>query len=338
MKVLIIGGTGLISTAVTRLLVDRGEDVTVYNRGIREERLPENVERIVGDRKDFDRFESQMKDAGKFDCVIDMICFAPEDAESAIRAFRGRTEQYIFCSTTEVFKKKDNIYPVRADGERKPTPSFPYAFKKCKCEDAFLEAHKRGDLNLTIMRPAYTYGKGTIIHTFGWATYYLDRLQKGLPIIVHGDGTSIMVASHRDDVAVAFAGAAGNKKALGRMYNVTGDEWMTWDYYHQGVAAGMGAPQPKLIHIPSEVLGKLAPTETMMCVENLQYCSLYDNTPAKEDLGFRYRVRWREGAGRTVAAIRESGGFEDCGKYPFYDRIIDIWEKIQAEIESKAPA
>ena len=82
MKILIIGGTGLISTAITRILVERGEDVTLYNRGQREARTPPVARTILGDRKDFTAFEPQMADAGAFACVIDMICFLPEEAES----------------------------------------------------------------------------------------------------------------------------------------------------------------------------------------------------------------------------------------------------------------
>ena len=105
MKVLIIGGTGLISTAITRFLVERGDDVTIYNRGKQKAEIPETVRRILGDRKDYEAFEAQIVDAGTFDCVIDMIGFIPEETESAVRAFRGRTGQFIFCSTIDVYTK-----------------------------------------------------------------------------------------------------------------------------------------------------------------------------------------------------------------------------------------
>ena len=334
MKTLIVGGTGLISTVITHLLVQRGDDVTVYNRGTTETPLPPNAKRILGDRKNYDEFESRMAEQ-RFDCVIDMVCFAPEDAKSAVRAFNGRIGQYIFCSTTEVYHKKDSFYPIREDHDRKPSPSFPYGFNKCKCENTFIAAHERGDFQLTIIRPAYTYGKGSIIHTLGWGTYYLDRMRKGKPIIVHGDGTSIMATCYKDDTAAAFAGAAGNKKAFGKMYNVSGDELMSWDLFHRKVAEGMGAPDPKLVHIPSDLLRKLVPKEYLMFLNILQYSSIYDNSAAKNDLGFRYNTPWVEGVRRTVAGIDESGGFEDCDKFPFYDRIIRAWERVELEIESE---
>ena len=120
MKVLIIGGTGLISTAITRFLMERGDDVTLYNRGIRPLQVSHRPKRIAGDRTDYATFEAQMARAGHFDCVIDMICFLPEDAESAVRAFRGRVEQYVFCSTVDVYTKPAKRYPVKEDAERRP--------------------------------------------------------------------------------------------------------------------------------------------------------------------------------------------------------------------------
>lgn len=329
MKVLIIGGTGLISTAITRFLVERGDEVTLYNRGMTEMRIPHKPKRILGDRTDYTVFESQMAEAGPFDCVIDMVCFLPEDAKSAIHAFRGRIEQYIFCSTVDVYAKPAKRYSIMEGEERQPSSSFSYAVNKAACEKKLLEAHRRGDFPLTIIRPAYTYGEGRgIIHTLGWGTYYLDRVRKGKPIIVHGDGTSFWVACHRDDVARAFMGAVGNRKAFGNAYHVTGEEWMTWDRYHQGVAHAMGVPPPALVHIPTDLLGELAPRQAMWCVENFHFNNIFDNTAAKTDLGFGYTIPWVEGVRRVVAWLDEHGGIENSDDHPFYDRIIEAWERV----------
>ncbi|MDH5689600.1 MAG: NAD-dependent epimerase/dehydratase family protein [Candidatus Bathyarchaeota archaeon] len=166
MNVLIIGGTGLISTAISRFLIERGDDVTLYNRGVTEMLIPYKPKRILGDRTDYAAFEAQMAKAGPFDCVIDMVCFLPEEAESAIRAFQGRVRQYIFCSTVDVYTKPAEHYPIREDEERHPSSTFPYALNKAACENILLEAHQRGDFPLTIIRPAYTYGEGGgLIHT-----------------------------------------------------------------------------------------------------------------------------------------------------------------------------
>lgn len=333
MKVLIVGGTGLISTAITGLLVERGDEVTIYNRGRREGVVPDGVSRIWGDRTDYRAFEAQMADAEPFDVVIDMVAFRPEDAESAVYAFAGRIRQYIFCSAVDVYTKPAARYPVREDAERKPSRSFPYAFNKALCEQVLMEAHERGNFAVTIVRPAWTYGEGgSIVHTFGWNTYFIDRLYKGKPVIVHGDGTSLWSACHRSDVARAFVGAAGNERAFGKGYHVTGEEWLTWNAYHRIVAEAVGAPPPDLVHIPTDLLGKVAPKAAEWCVENFCFNNVFDNTAARRDLGFEYTVRFAEGASRVIGWLEAHRGFESCDQYPFYDRIIEAWQRLGREM------
>ena len=118
MRVLIVGGTGIISTGITRLLIDRGDDVVLYNRGQRPSQIEGPHQTITGDRKAYSDFETRMREAGPFDCIIDMICYLPEEAESAIRAFAGRTDHYIFCSTVDVYTKPAAAYPISESAER----------------------------------------------------------------------------------------------------------------------------------------------------------------------------------------------------------------------------
>jgi nucleoside-diphosphate-sugar epimerase len=261
--------------------------------------------------------------------VIDMVAFVPEDVESAIRAFEGRVGQYVFCSTVDVYTKPAARYPVREDAEREPSPTFPYAFRKAQCERLLQAAHARGALNVTMIRPAWTYGEGgSILHAFGWGSYFLDRLRKGQPVIVPGDGTSFWVACHRDDVARAFVGALGNPKAYGKGYHVTGEEWLTWDAYHRVVAKALDAPPPTLVHIPTDLLGRVAPREAEWCVENFHYNNLFDNAAARADLGFRYTVPFAEGARRVIAWQEAHGGFQESAEAPFYDALCDAWQRL----------
>jgi nucleoside-diphosphate-sugar epimerase len=329
MRVLVIGGTGLISTAITRQLVERGDDVILYNRGRREADVPD-VARLYGDRTDHAAFEAQMAGAGPFDAVIDMVAFVPQDVQSAVRAFKGCTGQYVFCSTVDVYTKPAARYPVTEEAERQPAPAFPYAWNKARCEEILFEAHARGDLAVTAIRPAYTYGVGSILHPLGWNTYFLDRIRRGKPIIVHGDGTSFWTACHRDDVGRAFAGAAGNESALGRGYHAAGEEWLTWDRYVETVAQAMGAPPPVLVHIPTDLLVRLAPQAAEWCAINFRYNNIFDNAAARRDLGFRYTVPFVEGVRRVVAGIQADGGFENSDDHPFYDRIVQVWRQLGA--------
>lgn len=328
MRILIIGGTGIISTGITRLLLERGDDVVLYNRGLRPSQVEGDYTTIMGDRKDFTTFEKQMEEAGIFDCVIDMVCYLPEEAESALRAFAGRTAQYIFCSTVDVYTKPATRYPITEDAEKLPSTNFMYGYHKARCEELLFAAHERGDLNVTSIRPGHTYGEGgnNLLHALGRGTYHIDRLKKGQPIIVHGNGTSFWPTCHRDDVAVAFVGAIGNKKVYGRGYHVAGEEWITWEGYHQGFAEAIGAEAPKFVYIPTDVLVKLAPQEAMLTKVNFSYNNLFDNTAAREDLGFRVTIPWVEGARRTVKWLEDNGKLEKSEDFLLYDRIIDAWQ------------
>ena len=248
MKTLIIGGTGLISSSITRQLLAQGADVTLYNRGKSEARFPEGAKVIQGDRRDYPAFEKQMQEAGHFDTVIDMIGFSPADGESSVRAFKGRIGHYIFCSTVCVYGGPVDSYPVKEHDPRNPIGS--YGANKIAIEERLKQAQAEGDFATTIMRPSQTYGEGgTIVHTLGWKTTYLDRIRKGKPIIVHGDGSCLWAACHIDDVARGFIGAIGNPKSHGNTYNLTGEDWMTWNQYHVGVAEAMNATMPTLVHI-----------------------------------------------------------------------------------------
>lgn len=335
MKVLFIGGTGLISTAAARRLVEQGEQVFFYNRGQGE--LPAGVTHLAGDRRDFQTFETQMVKAGAFDVVIDMCLYEPPEAESVIRAFRGRIRQYIFCSTVDVYTKPSQRLPIHESDACQPAASYPYAFNKARCEERLMAAHDQGDFAVTIIRPAATYGdQGQLVHPLhnwsGNATYFLDRLRKGKPVIVPGDGTTIWVAAHRDDVGPTFAAAAGNPRTFGRAYNVTGEEWLTWNQYHRHLADALGVATLEIIHIPTDILRQVLPRRMWLCVENFQHNALYDNTAACTDLGYRYTLPFAEGACRVTQWLTAHHQIEDCANFPFYDRLIETWQRAGKEM------
>jgi nucleoside-diphosphate-sugar epimerase len=334
MRILIVGGSGLISTGITAQLQARGDDVVWYNRGQRPILLGEQPPTLYGDRTDLATFEAQMAQAGHWDCVIDMICYRPEEAESAVRAFAGRTSHYVFCSTVDVYTKPAPRYPVVESCEREPLPSFPYAYHKAACERVLWAAHERGDLPLTVMRPAHTYGEGgRVLHTFGFETFILDRVRRGMPVIVHGDGRSFWTSCHRDDVAAAFVGAVAQPGVcVGHAYHVAADEWLTWDRYYQTWAEALGVACPPLVHIPSELLAKALPEQAMWCVENFSHNNIFDTSAARRDLGFRYTIPVSEGFRRLANWLSAQDQIEQAEAYPFYDRLLAAWERLGAEL------
>jgi nucleoside-diphosphate-sugar epimerase len=272
-----------------------------------------------------------MAEAAHFDCVMDMVGFVPEDAESVIRAFTGRIGHFIFCSTVCTYGGPASHYPIREDEPRRPIGS--YGANKVRCEDILMEAGRRGDFPVSVMRPSQTYGEGgTIVHSLGWRTSYLDRIRKGKPIIVHGDGSCLWAACHIDDVGRGFVGAAGNSKAFGKAYNLTGEEWMTWNRYHEKVAEALNAPAPTLVHIPADLMRAVAPKHFGISIDIFQYPSIFDNSAAIQDLGFRYTIPWVEGVRRTVDWLDARDKIENSDDDPFDDRVIAAWERLTASM------
>jgi nucleoside-diphosphate-sugar epimerase len=332
MRVLIVGGTGLISTGITRQLVEADHEVVLYNRGETDARVPDAVESIRGDRTEFDRFERQMAEAGSFDAVIDMVCYTPEEAHSAVRAFDGVTDHYVFCSTIDVYRRPVENMPVTEDAARYP-PTSDYGEGKARAEDVFTSAHDEDGFPVTIIRPWHTYGEGgTILHSLGYDTRYVDRIRRGLPIVVHGDGTSVWAPCHRDDVARAFVNAVGDESTVGEAYHVTSEQNMTFNQYHRRVAEALDAPEPELVHIPTDVLTAVAPDRTDSLVKHFQYSTVFDNSKAKADLDYEYTIPWKEGVRRTVSWLDERDRIEDADEDPFYDRIVDAWREHNREV------
>jgi nucleoside-diphosphate-sugar epimerase len=330
MKVLVVGGSGLISTGITAQLLARGDEVWWFNRGRSASPLAGQVRLVHGDRTDVARFEAQMAEAGPWDCVIDMICFNPEEAASALRAFRGRTAHYVFCSTVDVYSKPAPRLPIVESCEQQPKPSFPYAYNKAACESVLWAAYKAGDLAVTAIRPAHTYGEGgRILHTFGFDTWIVDRIRRGMPLIVHGDGRSLWSSSHRDDVAGAFVSAALQPAvATGKAYHVTGEEWLTWDGYYARLAEALDVPCPRLLHIPTAVLGQALPQQAMWCVENFSFNNIFDNTAARRDLGYRYTIPVAEGFRRAIDWLQARDLVQPAEACGYYDPLIQAWDRL----------
>ena len=323
MRILIIGGTGLISTSAAHLLVEQGHQVILYNRGLSSYPTAPGVTSIRGDRTNYTDFEAQMVDAGTFDVVIDMVAYKIEDGESALRAFRGKIGQFIFCSTVDVYNKPATGYPYT---EQEGYGGLnEYSRNKVILEKLLLKAEQEGAFPLTIIRPAYTYGEGRgPIHPVSWDAC-LDRIRKGRPVVVHGDGQSLWVCNHASDVGRTFVVACGNPKTFGQAYHVTGEEWLTWDQYIQQIAEALGVNSPRLVHIPSEILAQVGIT---ICIENFQYDNIFDNSKAHRDLGYQYTITWKEGVRRMAKWFEEHNKWPGCDENSLEDRLIEAWDHI----------
>ena len=339
MKVLLIGGTGLISTSISRQLLEQGHEVTLYNRGQSQNRLPEGFayKTIQGDRKDFAALENTFggRDAPIYDIVVDMVAFHPDDTNSALRAFSGRCGQFLHCSTVCVVSGPPTMIPV---SETEPYHSIgDYGKNKAAIEERLLEAFEKEKFPATILRPSQTYGEGgSIIRPYGdWGSFatFADRLRKGKPVIVPGDGTNVWAACHVDDVAAGFIGTMGKEHCKGQIYNITGEENMTWNTYHQQVAEVVGGTfEP--VYIPTMVLKEILPYAWVSGLwEIFAWPSIFDTSKIKRDAGWPGQtITWREGVKRTADWMDANGRTSDSDTDYREDSVIATWRQAIAQI------
>jgi nucleoside-diphosphate-sugar epimerase len=331
MKALIIGGTGLISTGIVKALHARGAAITVFNRGQTDNRLGADVRQLLGDRNDFPSFEHTVTAAGPWDVVIDMICFRPDQAESDVRAFAGRSGHFIFCSTVCTYGNTQTVLPTL-----ETTPQAPhsaYGRDKVACEQVFLRAHAEGRMPVTIFRPSHTYGPGGgVINNLGWAPTFIDRLRRGLPIIVSGDGHGLWQSAYADDVGVGFAQAVGRSKCFGEAYNIVGDEVVTWDEYTRRTAAAIGAPEPRIVHLPTDLLFALDRPRFVALEEIFRFHGVYANAKLKRDVPeYQPATPYEEGVRHTVAWMDQHGKIVSAETDPMEDRLVELWEGFNQE-------
>jgi nucleoside-diphosphate-sugar epimerase len=330
MRVLVIGGTGLISTGIVKALLARGHEVSVFNRGQRPSRLPEGVTYLHGDRKDYPAFEAAMQQV-EVDAVIDMIAFVPEDTQSAIRAFRGRVRHFIHCSTVCTYGVTLTRLP--ADEEEPLRPISGYGRNKVACDQALLEAHRGDGFPATIFKPSHTYGPGgALIRQLGGDKYFIDRLRKGKPIIVAGDGTTLWQSLYCDDAGVGFAAAVGNEKTIGQVYNIVGREVVTWDEYHRRLAAAIGC-EARIVHVPSDLLVAVAPDRYRGLDEIFRHHGVYSAAKLRDHVPeFKTTVSWEEGVRRNVEWMDAEGLSANSDEDDLEDRIIAAMQHARTEL------
>ncbi|GAB4453536.1 MAG: SDR family oxidoreductase [Armatimonadaceae bacterium] len=324
MHVLFIGGTGLISTAIARQLIEAGHTVTCYNRGRSESRLPEgSYEVIQGDRKDYNTFEATFADK-TYDVVVDMVAFHPDDTASAIRTFAGRCGQFMHCSTVCVYSGPPENIPTP---ETEPFHSpGGYGQNKIACEKLLFAAWEENGFPATILRPSHSYGEGgRLIRPWGPAEPFISRVRAGLPLVLNGDGTGLWASCHVDDVATGFIGLMGKEISFGEAYNITGEEWVTWNMYMQQVVEVVGGTFDP-VYIPADILIDIAPHYSGGLKDIFAWTSIFDNSKIKRDGGWQGQtISWREGVRRTVAWMDANNGHRPVAEDEYEDKLIGAW-------------
>lgn len=336
MRVLFIGGTGVISTACTRLAAARGIDLTILTRGHRAADLPAGVKTLVVDFDNFTTAEQVLASQGDFDAVVDWIAYTQDQIEDDLRLFRGRVRQFVFISSASAYQRPSTSYLV---DESTPlaNPYWDYSRNKIACEERLMRAWREEGFPFTVVRPSLTYGETQIaLAVNSWTKSYtvVDRMRSGRKVIVPGDGSSLWTITHNTDFAKGLVGLLGHEQAIGHAFHITSDEVMTWNQYYRitGEAAGV---EPKLVHIPSALIASCIPEMQGSLLGDKSTSVVFDNGKIKRFVpGFEATTRFGEGIRRTIAwfdADPERRQVDEEANAT-WDRLIDAYEAAAAEL------
>ena len=277
MNILFIGGTGQISLPCVELALKDGHNVTVFNRGQRNEAIPAGAASIVGDMKD----PASYRQLGerKWDVVAQFMVFTPEQMQQDIDVFTGKTGQYIFISSASVYKKSIYEYVTTEAGTPAENPYWPYSQAKIACENLM----KGSKLPWTNVRPSHTVRSGlpTMLNE---GDVVAHRMLAGKPILVTGDGTSIWTLTRSEDFAKPFVKLFGNPHTIYEDFHITGDVGFTWDAIYQTIAKGLGV-EAKIVHVPTDTVIRYKPDWAGPLLGDKTWTVLFDNSKVKRIAG-----------------------------------------------------
>ena len=320
MRVLFIGGTGIISSACSQLALAQGIELYLLCRGRSPRPIPKGAKVLQGDIRDAASARAAL---GKleFDAVADFISFVPENIQAARELFAGRTRQFLFISSASAYKKPVDNWPIT---ESTPlyNPHWQYSRNKIACEELLMRAYRENGFPSTIVRPSHTYDKTLLPFDPYQAGYtVLDRLKRGKPVILHGDGTSLWVLTHHRDFAKGFVGLLGNPKAVGETFHITSDEVLTWNEIVGAVARAAGTT-PRIVHVPSAIIAKEHPDWGAGLLGDKTHSVIFDNTKIKRFVpGFTCTIPFARGAEEIVEFYAQNPDFEPVN--PTVDQLMD---------------
>lgn len=304
MKILFIGGTGLISSACSDEALERGEELTLLNRNASGKYpSPQGAHLLIGDVHGGESSLSELLGKNRFDVVVDWIAFTPDDIERDLRLFGGKTGQFVFISSASAYQKPPAHYLITEETPLE-NPFWEYSRNKIACEERLMQAYQRNGFPVTIVRPSLTYGPSQIPLCVGsWEHPYtvIDRIKKGRKIIIPGDGTSLWVLTWNGDFARGLLGLLGRERAIGQAYQITSDEVLTWNqiYAEVGRAVGMDL---NIVHIPSELIAAYDPEMVGSLIGDKANSAVFDNLKIKQLVPeFTCTVTWSEGVRRAIA-------------------------------------
>ena len=331
MKILFVGGTGLISSACSELAVQRGHELLILNRSASTMYpLPEGATLLQGDIHADEAQLASLVSGRRFDAVVDYIAFSVDDIERDLRLFRDGTDQFVFISSASAYQKPPKSYLITEETPLE-NPYWEYSRNKIACEDRLMQAYHDDGFPVTIIRPSHTYGPTQI--PFGVSSWLhpwtvVDRMKRGQKVIVPGDGTSLWVLTWNADFAKGLVGLLGNQKAIGEAFQITSDQVLSWDQIHLETYQALGL-EPNLVHIPSDLIAAYWAHATGSLIGDKSNSVVFDNSKIKRFVpDFVCDVDWAEGVRRSLAWFEAHPEFQtiEHEMNSLWDQMISSYE------------
>ena len=337
MKILFIGGTGTISSAITRQIIDNSShQLYLINRGTRNNILSDNVTLIQADINNEEDVAEKIKDLN-FDVVADFIAFVPAHLERDYRLFNGKTKQFIFISSASAYQKPLSDFRIN-EGTPLANPYWEYSRNKIACEDYLIKMYREKGFPVTIIRPSHTYDERSVplgVHGRNGSWQVIKRMLDGKPVIIHGDGTSLWTMTHNSDFAKGFIGLMGNLHAIGEAIQITADETLTWNQIYQCIADKLGVTL-KPYYVSSFLLAAICDYDFEgSLIGDKGNSVVFDNSKLKRLVpSFIATKRFEEGVADTLQYVCSH---EDCQSPDeefdnWCDRVIDMLDDAKMKL------
>ncbi len=319
LKILLIGGTGILSSACAALALEKGHILFTLTRGQSERPLVPGAQHLKADIHDPQMVAAVLGNQN-FDVIVDFIAYTPADVERDIALFKDRTAQYVFISSASAYQKPPQRWPITEDLPLK-NPFWTYSQNKIRCEERLMQAYREADFPVTIVRPSHTYDARTIPLKGGYTN--MVRLTQGKPIVLHGDGTSLWTLTHHQDFAKGLVGLLGLPQAVGEAFHITSDEVLTWNQIAEILARAFNLPL-QVVHIPSTVLARYDAEWGGSLLGDKQHCLVFDNSKIKRFVPeFQATIPFVQGAQEMA---------DWFAQHPEKQKADPYWEKVFEQI------
>lgn len=336
MKILLIGGTGTISTAISQRLADLNHELYLLNRGNLNETLPSHIQFIKADINN-EKEEEEKLSGMEFDAVCDFIGFVKPQLERDYRLFNGKTRQFVYISSASAYNKPPRDYVIN-EGTSLANPYWEYSRNKIECEEYLMKMYREKGFPVTIVRPSHTYCEKSVpfgVHGKNGSWQVIKRMLEGKPVIIHGDGTSLWTMTDSRDFAKGFIGLLGNPHTIGEAFQITSDETLTWNQIYKTIADCLKV-KFKPYYVSSAFLAAVSDYDFEGSLTGDKSNSVvFDNTKLKKAVpDFAPSIRFEEGVGRTLEYVlsHKECQVEDPEFDSWCDKVINAMETAKKEI------